>query len=659
MKLYLERLTLTSFLFIYHKNYLKKISNKRGHLIYYVDASKIGRQCARLFGNIIGLEFQQLKFKMMDIKDENGELVRLRIPRKDLFEIQKKIIHSAEYKKLFHHSWKQSRLEKFLKKGVIDGTMQDALSVVRILYLINVIYWHKKNIITDRFLLIVSKRAWFPIYKDYASNFEVELIGYYDIPKLELKKTVKQLLVNSPYLYLFYSNLKERINMNKLKSTKTESSKLYLEGRGDVNLVNNGHHSDFFWQMNSDFNNLNLLYDPISEEELILLRKNKICIPNKAFKISKINMEYLLNGNRFLNKEFQTIKNLISTYTLATNYWYSFFKQNNVKVFLTWYKYEQIHMAIADAISECGGISAIWQLAFDGLPSIECETNVDIILAHSLFSHEIDTKIGSKYSYYIITGYPKDYSAQKLKNEAAKLRKTLLDNGAEKIIFTIDENSNDDSRWHTGHELQRENYSFILEKLLVTPWLAVIFKPKQTGTLRRRLGEVNELLDAAINTGRCILFEESGRYTTSASPLVAGLAADICIHGHLSAGTAALECALENKPTLLIDREGCPESKFYELPKEKVIFNNWEDTIDAVMEHFRTPNGIPGFGDWSPIIKDLDPFSDGKAAQRMGNYLNWMIQGFEKGLDKEVIMTDAAERYAKEWGSDKVITNNH
>ena len=298
-------------------------------------------------------------------------------------------------------------------------------------------------------------------------------------------------------------------------------------------------------------------------------------------------------------------------------------------------------------------------MAFDGCPYIDCKINADIIFSHSLFSHELDKKLESKYSNYIITGYPKDYAGKILKEEADKLRKKLFERGVKKIVFSIDENSNDESRWHTGHELQRENYSYILEKVLETPWLGVIFKPKSAKTLRRRLGAVNELLNEAIKTGRCIIFESSGRHTTIASPLVAGLAADICIHGHLSAGTAALECALENKPTLLIDREGCPESKFYELPKEKVIFNNWEDALDAVMEHFKTPNGIPGFGDWSPLLDEFDPFRDGKVAQRMGNYLNWLIQGFEQGRDKKRILSDAAERYAKEWGSDKVITSNN
>ena len=73
------------------------------------------------------------------------------------------------------------------------------------------------------------------------------------------------------------------------------------------------------------------------------------------------------------------------------------------------------------------------------------------------------------------------------------------------------------------------------------------------------------------------------------------------------------------------------------------------------MEHFQSEKGIPGFGDWTSIIDELDPFRDGKAAYRMGNYLNQLISGFEKGLDRKAILENAAEIYAKEWGSDKIV----
>ena len=266
MNLYLENLTFSSFLFVYLNKYLKDISQNSKHIIYYIDASRIGKICGQLFGKIFRVEFQQLKFKMMDIKDENGELVRLRIPRKDLFEIQNKIIQSIEYHQLYYPKWGLNRLEEFLKKGITDGSTQDNLSCSRILYLINVIHWHNKNQITHECQFIVLRRAWFKIYKDYSSNFDVTLIEYSNILKLDLKYRIRQLIFKSPYLYIFYRNLKNRKYNSKKKSTLSKRPKLYLEGRGDVNLVNNGHHSDFFWQMNSDFDANNLLYNAKTDE---------------------------------------------------------------------------------------------------------------------------------------------------------------------------------------------------------------------------------------------------------------------------------------------------------------------------------------------------------------------------------------------------------
>ena len=84
------------------------------------------------------------------------------------------------------------------------------------------------------------------------------------------------------------------------------------------------------------------------------------------------------------------------------------------------------------------------------------------------------------------------------------------------------------------------------------------------------------------------------------------------------------------------------------------MFNDWDVLWDLVKEHF-TKKSIPGLGDWSPIIDDLDPFHDGKAAYRMTTYLNWLLEGFKQGLDRETIMANTAERYANEWGNDKVV----
>ena len=84
MVLYIDNLSIPLIvrLFFFFKNY---------KTIYFIESSK----SARLFINLINksklLFFEELKFQLIKIKDSNGELVRIRIPRKDLFEFHDKI----------------------------------------------------------------------------------------------------------------------------------------------------------------------------------------------------------------------------------------------------------------------------------------------------------------------------------------------------------------------------------------------------------------------------------------------------------------------------------------------------------------------------------------------------------------------------------------
>ena len=313
-------------------------------------------------------------------------------------------------------------------------------------------------------------------------------------------------------------------------------------------------------------------------------------------------------------------------------------------------------MVIADAIRDVGGIAAMWQTSFYGFRNFECTTNTDIMFLHSKFDSEINISAGSKNKYNIITGLFSNHNLPLLKIEAQKIRNKLLSSGAQSIVSVMDENSADDPRWHTGHELQRENYRFVLEKVLETPWLGVVFKPKKSNTLYRRLGLVNNLLKEAKKTGRCIVLDNSGNHVSTVPAILGGLISDVTIHGHLSAGTAALECALLNKPTLLVDREGAPFSKLYELPKDYVVFKNWPDTIKALINYFETGGSDQKFGNWSECINEFDPFHDNKANYRMSTYMNDLLKGFQNGQGPNIIMADAAQKYADRWGFDKVIT---
>ena len=163
------------------------------------------------------------------------------------------------------------------------------------------------------------------------------------------------------------------------------------------------------------------------------------------------------------------------------------------------------------------------------------------------------------------------------------------------ILSYFDENSLPDDRWHTGHEFMRENYYFLLEKVLREPWLGLVIKPKTPKSLRQRLGPVVVMLDQALATGRCHVFF-TGPLQSSHPPAEAAMASDFAIHGNLSAATAGFESALSGVPTLLLDREGWKASPLYDLGIGKVVFENWEDLWAAILEYRRRSGGVPRQG---------------------------------------------------------------
>ena len=445
-----------------------------------------------------------------------------------------------------------------------------------------------------------------------------------------------------------------------LNTLKTECCKIFIEGRGHLNFGGLGN-SDFFWLKESKIEPEKIAYVYKTNIDKSLLDQNNVhSVPryvglSQKFELKERNKK--TNRNYPNCVEHNNINRLKKRYISDKNYWYAFLKSHNIKIHLTWYDNNADHMAIADAMQELNGVATMWQTSFYGFKNYECKTSTDVMFFYSKFDSDVNISLGSKNKYNIITGVYNTDNKLLLKKEASKIKNKLKQFGAKKIVCVLDENSTADNRWHTGHELQSENYAHILEKVLEVPWLGVIFKPKKADTLRQRLGSINITLKKAEKTGRCIVLEQTGKQSSAVPAILGGLASDVTIHGHLCAGSAALECVLSGVPTIMVDREGSPNSKLSELPKGSVVFNNWQDAINALMDYFQKDNRDKTFGNWSKIIGEFDPFNDNKASQRMGSYLNNLLCGLQKGIDREVIMADVAKQYADKWGDDKVIQN--
>jgi hypothetical protein len=335
-------------------------------------------------------------------------------------------------------------------------------------------------------------------------------------------------------------------------------------------------------------------------------------------------------------------------------FWTEFFEAERVKVFCSWFKYTETHCAIGEAVRRAGGVSAIYQRAYESHPSAETAVVADVAFVFSNAVAETERRSGSHAPYIVVTGYLGDFRFALLRETAAQIRQRLQARGARRILAFTDEGSADDERWHTGHQPERENYAFLLERALGDPRVGLVIKPKTPHNLRRRLGgEVAGMLDRARATGRCFIFEK-GTLQGSYPPAAAALAADVMVHGHLCAATAGMESALAGVPTLLVDREGWSASPLYRLGEGRVVFKDWAALWRSCEQQWEHPGSVQGFGDWSPVLHDLDPFRDGRAAERMGAYLAWLLDGFAQGKPREAALEAAADRYARAWGADKV-----
>ncbi len=702
---FVENLTWISWLF-YVLPALKKqrqTASLKKSRVYYIDADRYGVFIANLTVRWLQVEIEQLNFRMVDIRDDEGSLLRLRIAYQDMAELQQQIISNTDFQNLLKNKavidrmpnllTKQYGLPGFQTKGSFIRSRN--LSLWRAIYLIQIAVWFAKqqNAQDAKSTFFILRRVWWSEIKNYGEKYNVQVrpinkdylidIG---LLLLQLKRVLPRQVKGK--IRLLQSWIRQRKEQSKPPSPQLDISSLLVQYKSSLNLLQNStpklaveyyaqfnlnqpelHCDLFFWQQSSfSSQDLILLFnqhrDPFDEKKLVDVMAHGITpvvldylattIPSfPVFPMVPHAKKMPLSNWPNNTVEQHLLQAEVDDYYTLRNYWIELFTAYNIKLYTSWYRYDANNCVIADTLQQVGGVSTLYQRAFEEFPSPETTIAVDVFFGFSSKGIDLERGAHSVIPYYITTGYLGDHRFPLLHQQAQAVRHQLQQAGAKQILAFFDENSGNDDRWHTGHRFMRVNYQFLLEKVLSEPWFGLVLKPKIPSTLRRRLGPVAELLTQAEATGRCFVFG-GGPLHGSYPPVAAALVADVAIHGHLCAATAGVESALAGKPTLLIDREGWPISSLYDLGLGKVVFTEWDALWDVYMEHQKLSSGVPGFGDWSTKLHEFDPFRDGQAAERMGTYLQWLIEGFKSGLDREVVMADAAERYAKAWGWDKV-----
>lgn len=659
-----------------------------------LEGSQASLVLARWCAQWLGTSVERLRFRLIEVRDAQGLLLRLRIHYQDLGEVQQDILADPLCRRALDGTNEQDRFPGYVAKALAVMNLGDRRSLCRALLSIQIWGWHLRTSggAGTPACYFLERRPWFRVIARYAARHGITVRA---VPStLDLRGWRIRLL--SPSLKRILYRLQahgmlggQRVPARHWVRAPSGTSagrvgsaagrpKLAVEYYGHLNLDRPACYSDlFFWRpsgipAHDVVMTFNLERQPLDHDKVLHLQTHGIrAVAMRPRTVATPEAQLFLPRLRGTDRterwslsrlpkgpEGRWLRDRRRTYAGEERaFWAEFFEAEQVKLSTAWFKYSETHVAMADALKAVGGVSTVYQRAYDLQPCAETAVMADVVFAFSPWAADMERRSHSRVAYLAVTGYLGDYRFPLLRHHAMALRSRLQERGARRILSFSDENSHDEERWALGHTLTRQNHAFLLEKVLTEPWLGLIIKPKTPSTLRRRLGPVADLLRRAEATGRCLVFEE-GAVQGSSPPAAAALASDVMIHGHLCAATAGVESALAGVPTLLFDGEGWSVSPCYRLGAGRVVFTDWSAIWKACVEHWERPAGVPGFGDWSPMLDDLDPFHDGRAAERMGTYLRWLLEGFQAGRGRETVMAEAAQRYADRWGRDKIASIN-
>ena len=198
-----------------------------------------------------------------------------------------------------------------------------------------------------------------------------------------------------------------------------------------------------------------------------------------------------------------------------------------------------------------------------------------------------------------------------------------------------------------------EYYHFFLQWLVEDPYLGLLIKSKGHSWNKLRDDGLDGLVECAYQTNRIHDLD------SKSSPTDASRLSDFTIG--VASMSALAASALEGARVLFLDYERVdqgpqkPYCILHSLGLNRCVFYEPQLLRQSVMGYSENPTANAHLGDVTPILDQLDPFRDGKASQRIGEFVNWYLEEIDKGLNPDDAVRKATEKYGEKWGEDKVI----
>ena len=297
------------------------------------------------------------------------------------------------------------------------------------------------------------------------------------------------------------------------------------------------------------------------------------------------------------------------------------------------------------ALEAVGGVSIVYQRNHIPIRMLFLGSTADVYFLFGPHYFPIFRGCENDNHTMLTCGYITDYSFVTVRERSKALRKKLMAKGVKFVLCYFDENSHDE---HT-HRKSAHVYETFLRWAISDKTNGLICSPKRPATLSARLSSIAQLMKEAGDTGRCIFME--GDYYASNYSVEAALASDMVI-SHLAGGTTALESVLAGCRVLILDLHNLYSFPEYRKGKNKIVFDNLQNMFNAIEKYRGDPKSFDELGniDMMHMIKDKDPFQDGKAAERISQYLHWLLEKFDEGESREAVIKYANNNYSDIWG---------
>ncbi|OGH61769.1 MAG: hypothetical protein A3G34_14170 [Candidatus Lindowbacteria bacterium RIFCSPLOWO2_12_FULL_62_27] len=305
------------------------------------------------------------------------------------------------------------------------------------------------------------------------------------------------------------------------------------------------------------------------------------------------------------------------------------------------------------AVKSTGGVTVGYQFSVHNFAAILLAVCRDVYFAFGPYYLDVLRGMESVVGRLVFCGYITDQAFPLVRDRSRQHRERLMSAGAKFVVCFFDENSWANRLFPISNRRTEDLYRKFLTAVMEDPALGLIIKPGYPRTLFQRLPNIRSLADQARATGRCLFLDE-GTVVTDLLPTEAAQAADVTV-GFLFTGTAAMEAILSGCRTVYLDLESVHDRPEYRW-SPRVVYETWEDLWKALDQYRRDPSAQPDFGRIFPTMSQEDPFQDGRAAVRIAEYLEGLLEKFKEGKSRDEALASASSKYAGRWGEAAIVS---